>query len=100
MNIYKTIEESYDKMGEEYHRFRNNEKFKNELEKFTGLLPPSGHVLDAGCGVGKPVSEFIVKKGFKITGVDISSKMVELAKQNVPEGLFFQKNILTLANFT
>ncbi|NPE06685.1 MAG: class I SAM-dependent methyltransferase [Asgard group archaeon] len=96
MNIFKTIEESYDKMGEEYHNFRDNEKFKNELEKFAKLLPSSGEVLDAGCGVGKPVSEFLAKKGFKVTGVDISKKMIELAKQNIPEGSFYQKNILTL----
>jgi ubiquinone/menaquinone biosynthesis C-methylase UbiE len=96
MNIFKTIEESYDKMGETYHNFRDNEKFKSELDKFTKLLPNSGHVLDAGCGVGIPVSQFLVKKGFKVTGIDISKKMVELAKQNVPEAIFYQKNILTL----
>jgi len=96
MNIYKTIEESYDKMGEAYHRFRDNEKFKGELEKFASLLPISGKVLDAGCGVGEPISKFLAKKGFKVIGVDISRKMVELAKKNVPEARFFQKNILTL----
>lgn len=96
MNIFKTIEESYDKMGERYHNYRDNEKFKVELEKFIELLPSSGEVLDAGCGVGQPVSQFLVKRGFNVTGVDISSRMVELAKRNVPEGAFFQKNILTL----
>jgi ubiquinone/menaquinone biosynthesis C-methylase UbiE len=96
MNIFKTIEESYDKMGETYHSFRNNEKFYSELEKFTELLPNSGHILDAGSGVGLPVSQYLVKKGFNVTGIDISNKMVELAKQNVPEATFFQKNIITL----
>ncbi|NHK30777.1 MAG: class I SAM-dependent methyltransferase [Asgard group archaeon] len=96
MNIFKTIEESYDKMGKTYHNFRDNEKFNSELEKFTKLLPSSGHVLDAGCGVGIPVSQYLVKKGFNVTGIDISNKMVELAKQNVPEATFYQKNIFTL----
>ena len=96
MNIFKTIEESYDKMGETYHNFRDNEKFSSELERFTELLPKAGHVLDAGCGVGLPVSKFLAKRDFKVTGIDISSRMVELAKQNVPEGEFYQKNILTL----
>lgn len=96
MNIFKTIEESYDKMGETYHNFRDNEKFNNELEKFANLLPVSGNVLDAGCGVGIPVSKFLVRRGFKVTGIDISKKMIDLAKQNVPEATFYQKNILTL----
>ena len=96
MDIFKTVEESYDKMGETYHNFRNNEKFNSQLEKFADLLPISGQVLDAGCGVGKPVSQVLVKKGFIVTGVDISSKMVNLAKENVPEATFLQKNILEL----
>ncbi|MBD3406911.1 MAG: methyltransferase domain-containing protein [Candidatus Lokiarchaeota archaeon] len=94
--LFKMVGHSYDKMGERYHRFRNNEKFIGELEQFVGLLPPSGDVLDAGCGVGKPTSEYLAKQGFKVTGVDISGRMIELAKQNVPDVKFHQKNILEL----
>ena len=96
MKIFKTVEESYDKMGEQYHNFRDNEKFKNELEKFTELLPSLGRILDAGSGVGIPVSQFLVKKGFRVTGVDISKKMIDLAKENVSEAVFHQRNILEL----
>ena len=96
MDIFQTVEESYDKMGELYHNSRNNEKFNGELEQFSELLPGSAQVLDAGCGVGRPTSEFLVKRGFKVTGVDISKKMIELANENVPEATFYQKNILTL----
>lgn len=90
------VEDSYDKMGERYHRSRNNEKFKSELKKFADLLSDSGEVLDAGCGVGIPVSQFLVTNGFKVTGVDISKKLIDRAKQNVPKASFYQKNILTL----
>jgi 2-polyprenyl-3-methyl-5-hydroxy-6-metoxy-1,4-benzoquinol methylase len=83
-------------MGEQYHRFRDNGKFNQQLKEFSELLPPSGQVLDAGCGVGKPTSEFLAKNGFGVTGVDISKKMVDLAKENVPSARFFQKNILSL----
>ncbi len=96
MEIFKVVEESYDRMGEKYHSVRNNEKFNRELEKFSELLPSAGRVLDAGCGVGRPVSQFLAKKGFDVTGVDISSRMVELARENVPEATFIQKNIATL----
>lgn len=96
LGIFKMIEESYDKMGEAYHRTRDNKKFNSELEKFTELLPRAGRVLDAGCGVGIPVSKFLVKKGFSVTGVDISKKLIDLAKENVPEANFHQKNIFEL----
>ena len=59
-------------MGEQYHRFRNNEKFTSQLEKFVELLPDSGKVLDAGSGVGIPVSRYLSDKGFNVIGVDIS----------------------------
>jgi ubiquinone/menaquinone biosynthesis C-methylase UbiE len=95
-DIFKTVEKSYDKMGERYHRFRNNEKFNQQLEQFSELLQQSSQVLDAGCGVGKPASEFLSKRGFNVTGVDISKKMIDLAKENVPDARFHQKNILTL----
>jgi 2-polyprenyl-3-methyl-5-hydroxy-6-metoxy-1,4-benzoquinol methylase len=83
-------------MGEKYHQVRDNEKFKSELIKFIELLPTNGKVLDAGCGVGTPVSQFLAKKGFEVIGVDISKKLVERARENVPEAKFYQKNILTL----
>lgn len=96
LEIFKTVEESYDKMGETYHNHRDNNKFRDELEQFSDLLPSSGRVLDAGCGVGRPTAEFLVKKGFEVTGVDISKRMVDLARANVPEATFHQKNILML----
>jgi len=96
LDIFKTVEKSYDKMGERYHKFRDNEKFNRELEQFSELLPQAGRVLDAGCGVGIPTSKSLVKKGFRVTGVDISEKMIELARENVPEASFCHKNILEL----
>jgi ubiquinone/menaquinone biosynthesis C-methylase UbiE len=83
-------------MGEVYHNYRNNEKFKGELEKFKQLLPEGGHILDAGCGVGRPTAEFLANNGFEVTGVDISERMVELAAKNVPKASFLQKNIVDL----
>lgn len=55
-----------------------------------------GDVLDAGCGVGKPTSAFLTRKGFDVTGIDISEKMIGLARKNVPDARFYQKNILSL----
>ena len=83
LDIFDTVERSYDKMGEIYHSFRDNEKFTQQLEQFSDLLPHPGKVLDAGSGAGKPTAEFLVNKGFHVTGVDISGKMVELARKNI-----------------
>jgi ubiquinone/menaquinone biosynthesis C-methylase UbiE len=96
LDIFKTVEQSYDKMGEEYHAYRNNEKFNSQLEEFSKLLPDGGRVLDAGCGVGQPTAEFLAKRDFQVIGVDISNRMVELARRNVPNAEFKQANIAAL----
>jgi ubiquinone/menaquinone biosynthesis C-methylase UbiE len=49
------------------------------------LVKPGGHVLDAVCGTGKPRDRALVDSGFQVTGIDISQKMLELAKHRVPE---------------
>ena len=48
--------------------------------RFLGKLPGK-HVLDVGCGSGIYSLE-IVKRGGSATGLDISSAMIDLAKQN------------------
>ncbi|MDF1541336.1 MAG: class I SAM-dependent methyltransferase [Candidatus Thorarchaeota archaeon] len=36
------------------------------------------------------------EKGINVTGVDISRRMIDLAKENVPEARFYHRNILTM----
>jgi ubiquinone/menaquinone biosynthesis C-methylase UbiE len=43
-----------------------------------------GHILDVGCGTGI-VARLLVDNGFQVTGIDISQKMLDLARQHVPE---------------
>lgn len=42
-------------------------------------------VLETGCAVGLALS-IMEEKGFRVTGIDISPKMVELAKKRNPTG--------------
>lgn len=45
-------------------------------------------ILDLGCGTGLPYSYFFVKKGFDLTGIDISERHIKLAKKNVKNANF------------
>jgi ubiquinone/menaquinone biosynthesis C-methylase UbiE len=49
-------------------------------------------VLDLGCGLGKTLSK-LSGKGLSLHGVDISPKMLEVAKRQVPDGVFIQHDI-------
>src|SRR5262249_45311092 len=45
-------------------------------------LGPAAEVLDVGCGPGW-LSEYLARCGFRVTGIDISPDMVEIARQRV-----------------
>lgn len=98
MNKEKLVEEGYDKIAEKYHKGRNRFSRKKELERFAKLLSKkvNANVLDAGCGSGIPVAKFLIKKGFGVTGVDISESMIKLARKNVPKAKFIKKNLTKL----
>ena len=58
----------------------------NPLADFSSRIPQMGHILDAGCGNGL-YSRYLSEE-FKVIGVDISEKQIELAKQNAPKANF------------
>ncbi|WP_421996211.1 class I SAM-dependent methyltransferase [Roseococcus sp.] len=55
------------------------------LDRFTALMPPGGTVLDLGCGMGDPIARHLAQAGFRVTGVDSSSPMIELCRARLPE---------------
>ena len=90
------VEAGYDDIARTYHEQRDRFKSNELLAGFASLLPPGGDVLDAGCGAGIPVARFLVDAGFKVTGVDVSSSMLELARVHVPEANLFKMDMRQL----
>jgi ubiquinone/menaquinone biosynthesis C-methylase UbiE len=62
-----------------------------EREAVDRLLPPAPHagkLLEVGCGTGH-WSEYFAGKGFAVTGVDVSERMIAVARQkNIAGGTF------------
>jgi cyclopropane fatty-acyl-phospholipid synthase-like methyltransferase len=79
------VRQSYNKAAENYASNRNQFDNLKYLERLNEFLSPNSLILDIGCGAGKPVDSFLVSKGHRVTGIDLSEKMIELAKQNVPQ---------------
>lgn len=53
-------------------------------------LPRRGRVLDVACGTGR-VTSLLVSEGFgEVTGTDVSTAMMEVAKRRLPHVEFFQ----------
>jgi 2-polyprenyl-3-methyl-5-hydroxy-6-metoxy-1,4-benzoquinol methylase len=92
----KIIEDGYNQIAELYsaRRFSKKELVYNFFDSISEFFPKQGKVLDLGCGSGVPVSSYFAEKGFDITGVDISYKMIELVKRNIPKGNFHVSDML------
>lgn len=86
----------YNTIARAYHEQRDKFKSDELLTHFSCHLPPGGDVLDVGCGAGVPVARTLVDAGFKVTGVDVSSSMLELASVHAPEASFINMDMRRL----
>jgi cyclopropane fatty-acyl-phospholipid synthase-like methyltransferase len=96
------VRNTYDKIAEKYAASRGAFNNDAHLEKFSSVLPTGATVLDVGCGSGVPVDSFLVSRGFKVIGLDISEKQIELARTKVPEAKYLVRDIseLTAGEFS
>lgn len=53
-------------------------------------LPKGAYILDLGSGTGKPYAKLLIERGFNVLGIDISPRMVELARKYVPQADFVE----------
>ncbi|MDO8590163.1 MAG: class I SAM-dependent methyltransferase [bacterium] len=82
------LKETYNRIAEDWHQDHKPDDWWVEgTDKFISLLNPGDSVLDVGCGSGIE-SKYLIQKGFDVTGIDFSEKMIEIAKREVPEGKF------------
>lgn len=58
-------------------------------------LPPGADILDICCGPGH-LAALLIKAGYRVTGIDSSSAMIELARKNAPAGEFAVQDVRTL----
>ena len=65
------------------------------FSKFLRYVKKSGHILDAGCGTGRFVKYF-EERGYKVTGIDTSSSMLEIAISENPNAEFFKMDMREL----
>ncbi|MBA3661435.1 MAG: class I SAM-dependent methyltransferase [Gammaproteobacteria bacterium] len=79
------VYESYEEIVQWFDDARTKTLMESEyLNLIVNSVPAGGSVLDLGCGTGEPLAQFFIGKGFKITGIDGSKKMIELCKKRFP----------------
>ena len=79
-----------DRLGENYLRYSFTKGTKQEVEFLLELLdlPDGARVLDVGCGAGRHLIA-LARAGLSVTGVDVSSGLLAVARDAANEaGLF------------
>jgi 2-polyprenyl-3-methyl-5-hydroxy-6-metoxy-1,4-benzoquinol methylase len=88
------IAKSYDELADRW----NSETFPRDNgieqhERAIAFLKEKRHALDIGCGCSGRIIDLLRSYGFDVEGVDISSRMIELAKRRHPDVTFHHADI-------
>lgn len=85
--IKKSID-FYDRNIEQYMKKTIGLQDVSWLRSFVSKLNRGDKILDVGCGFGRDVM-FFLEQGLDVYGIDLSAKMVEMAKEYEPQGKYF-----------
>ncbi|GAB3712438.1 class I SAM-dependent DNA methyltransferase [Nocardiopsis oceani] len=89
---------AYDAIGDRYDEaFPHKEGQIDFTERLLRRLPDRARVLDLGCGTGLPTTGQLASAGHRVTGLDLSPRMVALARANVPEADIVQGDMVDLS---
>ncbi len=85
----------YDAIAREWDAVRVSlsEPERRLLELVLGVAPPGSRILDLGCGTGRPIAERALNLGYRVTGIDRSLCMLELARRRLPRGEWVEATI-------
>lgn len=98
-NFSNKIEEYYDNLAYSYDDYyRDNISLAEDFlikKSLLNFIEPDSNVLDCGCGTGL-AKAMLSKISCNYTGIDLSSKMLEVAKKKHPSGNFIHGDITNM----
>ena len=88
--INQKTKKAYNVAAQRYYDLFYNELDKKLFDKefidtFLSHLNSDSIICDAGCGPCGHIESYIFKKGYGITGIDISERSIEIAQKHFPE---------------
>lgn len=88
LKIYNDIADAYDR------ELWLDMPYNNEIDEFLSLVKGKT-ILDVGCAIGS-FTNYIALKGYEVDGIDISNKMIEIARRKVSNVNFYIMDMLDL----
>lgn len=90
---------AFDHIGNRYDEaFPHKDGQRDTVESLLPRLAVGARVLDVGCGTGLPTARQFIAAGRQVTGIDISTGMLDLARRNVPEATFECRDVMSLGD--
>jgi SAM-dependent methyltransferase len=88
------VAESYDRLADRWRsdRFPRDNGIAQH-ERAVAFLSQKRYALDIGCGGSGRILDLLLRHGFAAEGVDISARMLELARQRHPDVTFHHADI-------
>ncbi|MBU0458652.1 class I SAM-dependent methyltransferase [Patescibacteria group bacterium] len=93
-DLLKSVHEGYNSFAQEWSNTRGYAWY--EFEFIKEKIEDGSNVLDLGCGNGRLFKYLKGVTDVQYKGVDNSEKLIEIAKQNIPEGDFEVGDVLKL----
>jgi ubiquinone/menaquinone biosynthesis C-methylase UbiE len=93
-----SIRDSYDRIADEYarrlfHELDGKPLDRELLKRLAAEVAGRGEVCDMGCGPGQ-VARYLRDQGAAVSGLDLSQRMVDVARQLNPDIHFRQGDML------
>lgn len=81
----EAIVDLYERHANEFDKDRGRSlQEKAWLDKFLSHVPPSGCVLDVGCGMGEPIARYLIEAGHQVVGIDSSPSLIHMCRTRFP----------------
>jgi SAM-dependent methyltransferase len=93
MSVFKEYSHYYNLLYKDKNYVGEADYIDGLIQKFSITKPYT--VLNLGCGTGKH-DNLLASKGYKMSGVDFSTDMLDIARENYPDIDFFEGDIRTL----
>lgn len=92
--IPREIARSYDQIADRW----NDDDFPRDYgiaqhERALAFLPRKRNALDVGCGCSGRIIDLLLGEGFEVEGLDVSDRMIELARRRHPAVTFHHADI-------
>lgn len=89
------IAESYDQIADIWNRedFPRDNGIRQH-ERAIAFVTARGPALDIGCGCSGRIIDLLASHGFSVEGVDVSGRMIQLARQRHPDVIFHHADIV------